>query len=511
MKHLLKRFALLTIAAVLCVVTASAQTDVRRHTVVAGETLYGLSGRYGVSIEQILALNPSVAEHGLRADTEILIPAATTGNGNTGSNCRTTHKVQKKETLYSISKQYGVTIDQIVAANPSLASANAKLKKGTMLCIPYSTADSIAYSTRAVSGYKQLRLAVVLPLTSKRTEAQRCLEFYRGVLMAVEKMKKAGTDVHVFTYDEPAAKESLSAVMKKVTADKPQLIIGPLYPDHFDDVASAVKSASGQTAKWVVPFSSKYVPRPEDSNVFLLNAPDEDRGRFTADLFFNTFGRQAKAVVLSSGRASETRFTTALKSRLTTLGVTVSTLPIVSPEQLLTTEVKSSAPTLFIIDDTSLDNLRLVAPIIARLHQKNAQVGLIGYPDWSDETSVQDLLYNANTYVVTPHYYNEMSATTRAFAADYQRWFATPLLSTDPRMAPLGYDACNYLFLGLKTYGADYIGQSPSASAAPAYCQTAFTFQPLYETVAKGPQVNAATAFLHYLPAHSLQLIEPKQ
>lgn len=505
MKHLLKRFALLFFAAALCV-AVNAQTDVRRHTVVAGETLYGLSGRYGVSIEQILALNPDVAAHGLKADTEILIPTATTGNGNAGFNCRTTHKVKKKETLYSISKQYGVTVAQIVAANPSLASADAKLKKGAILCIPYSTADSLAYSAKAISGYKQLRLAVVLPLTSKRTEAQRCVEFYRGILMAVEKMKKAGTDVHVFAYDEPTAKESLSAVMERVRADKPQLVIGPLYPDHFDDVATIVR---GQTSiKWVIPFSSKYTPRPEDSNVFLLNAPDESKGRFAADLFVNTFGNKAKAVFLSSSRAGEARFATAMKSRLTSLGVTVSTLPLVSSEQMLSTEVKASTPTLFIADDAGLENLRLVAPIIAKLHEKNAQVGLIGYPEWSDEADVQELLYSANTYVVTPHYYNESAAVTRSFAANYQQWFAQPLLETAPRMAPLGYDAANYLFAGLKTYGADF---SKQRLAETSHCQTPISFQPMYETAAQGANVNAATTFLHYTPTHSLLLIAPKQ
>lgn len=500
----MKRLSLFLFATALCL-ALSAQQTTRRHTVQAGETLYGLSGRYGVSIEQILALNPAVATDGLKADTEILIPEAGTGNGNAGTNCRTTHKVQKKETLYSISKQYGVTIAQIIAANPSLASAGSKLKKGAILCIPYSTADSIAYSAKAVSGYKELRLAVVLPLTSKRTESQRCVEFYRGILMAVDKMKKAGTNVSVFTYDEPTAKEQLTDVMKKVCANKPQLVIGPLYPDHFESMATSLREQTN--VKWVIPFSSKYVPRPEDNNVFLLNAPDEAKGRCAADLFFNNFGRGAKAVFLSSSRASEARFVTAMKSRLTSLGVTVSTLPLVSSEQMLSTEVKQNAPTLFIADDTGLDNLRLIAPSIAKLHEKNAQVGFIGYPEWSEETSVEDLLYSVNAYIATPHYYNESTTATSAFASDYQHWFAQPLLSTAPRMAPLGYDVANYFFMGLKTYGADFSKQHLTVSD---YYQTAIRFQPLYETVENGANVNAAITFLHYAPAHNLLLISPK-
>ncbi len=45
------------------------------------------------------------------------------------------HKVKRRETIYSICREYGITEEELIAANPELRSAS--LKKGTYLRIPY--------------------------------------------------------------------------------------------------------------------------------------------------------------------------------------------------------------------------------------------------------------------------------------------------------------------------------------------------------------------------------------
>ena len=51
-----------------------AEGEYIRHKVEWGETLYGIARRYGVKVEDIVALNPGV-EKVLYADAVILIPA----------------------------------------------------------------------------------------------------------------------------------------------------------------------------------------------------------------------------------------------------------------------------------------------------------------------------------------------------------------------------------------------------------------------------------------------------
>ncbi|HEY8511153.1 MAG TPA: LysM peptidoglycan-binding domain-containing protein [Cyclobacteriaceae bacterium] len=93
------------------------------HRVEEKETLYGISRRYGASIESILEVNPS-ADAGLEIGQILKVPY-------TGQRSRTytrqtgpggIHKVAEKETLFSISRLYGVTIDEIKRWNKLTSS-----------------------------------------------------------------------------------------------------------------------------------------------------------------------------------------------------------------------------------------------------------------------------------------------------------------------------------------------------------------------------------------------------
>ncbi len=104
------------------------------HTVKAGETLYSLSKIYGVDLEKITEHNPSAAD-GLKLDQTLKIPV---------KQSQTTEKKRKKkdfeyhtvaagETLYSISRLYAVSIDTILADNENVDPAHISI--GTQLYI----------------------------------------------------------------------------------------------------------------------------------------------------------------------------------------------------------------------------------------------------------------------------------------------------------------------------------------------------------------------------------------
>jgi LysM repeat protein len=80
------------------------------HSVGEKETLYGISRRYGSSIESILQYNPS-ADAGLEIGQILKVPYTSKKEVSTGNG--STHTVAAKETMYSISKLYGVSIEDI--------------------------------------------------------------------------------------------------------------------------------------------------------------------------------------------------------------------------------------------------------------------------------------------------------------------------------------------------------------------------------------------------------------
>lgn len=79
------------------------------HKVGERETLYGISRRYGVTVTQILEFNKT-ADAGLEIGQILKVPYVPRPKTPKGA---TVHKVAEKETLFSISRQYNVTIDEI--------------------------------------------------------------------------------------------------------------------------------------------------------------------------------------------------------------------------------------------------------------------------------------------------------------------------------------------------------------------------------------------------------------
>ncbi|MDH5400065.1 MAG: LysM peptidoglycan-binding domain-containing protein [Cyclobacteriaceae bacterium] len=79
------------------------------HLVQAGETLFALSRTYNVKVDELEKANPS-AKQGLNIGQEILIP---TDGVKILTGREKKHKVKAGETLFSISRQYEVTVDQI--------------------------------------------------------------------------------------------------------------------------------------------------------------------------------------------------------------------------------------------------------------------------------------------------------------------------------------------------------------------------------------------------------------
>jgi membrane-bound lytic murein transglycosylase D len=153
--------------------TAARTGRPRTHTVAAGETLYGIARKYGVTSAQIRALNPDLGET-LETGTVLRLPAGARAPGQPaardsssatprrstaaradsaarrGSTSRAdtaarraqtpartggrrTHTVAAHETLFGIARKYGVSVDAIRRANHLEGDA---LHPGQTLVIP---------------------------------------------------------------------------------------------------------------------------------------------------------------------------------------------------------------------------------------------------------------------------------------------------------------------------------------------------------------------------------------
>ena len=91
----------------------------KTHTVVKGDTPYGISKTYGISLEKLYQLNPSIKDGVISIDDKIVVsgnakPAAS-ASSETGEIV-----ILPKQTIYGITKQYKISEAELRKLNPDL-------------------------------------------------------------------------------------------------------------------------------------------------------------------------------------------------------------------------------------------------------------------------------------------------------------------------------------------------------------------------------------------------------
>lgn len=111
------------------------EINAKYHTVAQGDNLYSISKKYDISVEELEKNNPE-AVNGLKIDQKIIIRKGISKKefkSIAKSEKSKIHEVQAKETLYSISKKYNIEVSDLENANPFLKTVG--LQPGQVLML----------------------------------------------------------------------------------------------------------------------------------------------------------------------------------------------------------------------------------------------------------------------------------------------------------------------------------------------------------------------------------------
>ena len=133
---------------------ASAQSPAGQvsHTVQPGETLYRISRQYGVTVEQIVRLNPGLQGTAVKSGQTLLIPIVPTAADSTATAATTTYKVKRKDTIWHIAQTHGITVEALVLANPEMSAPGYQLKRGSIIRIPAAGTSTTTGKTSTTTG-----------------------------------------------------------------------------------------------------------------------------------------------------------------------------------------------------------------------------------------------------------------------------------------------------------------------------------------------------------------------
>ena len=186
------------------------------------------------------------------------------------SQSNTIHKVKKHETIFGIAREYGISIDELIEANPDMRNPGYDLKKGDMIVIPAKKtakkATTAEAATPAVPVKSSVDVGIMLPLHDVDGDGRRMVEYYRGILMAVEKMKGEGISINVHAWNVPIDADIRTTLLEK-DAQKLDIIFGPLYSRQ---VKALGDFCTKNKIRMVIPFSISSNEVDRNPNIYQI-------------------------------------------------------------------------------------------------------------------------------------------------------------------------------------------------------------------------------------------------
>lgn len=394
-------------------------------------------------------------------------------------NWQTMHKVKKKETLFGISRQYGITVEDLVNANPEMKMPNYKLRKGDYIYIPYPTKVEEAKKepVKPVDDItkRAIRVGVMLPLHDVDGDGRRMVEYYRGMLMAINDLKQQGISVDVKAWNVNIDADIRQTFLEE-GAEKLDIIFGPLYTKQVKHLGDFARK---HNIRVVIPFSINGNEVAENPFVYQVYQSPEELNSKAINAYLARFADCHPVIVDCNDKTSNKGiFTFGLREQLEKRNIEYSITNLASTDESFAKAFVLDKPNVVILNTGRSPELTAAFKKLDILTQNNhnLKVSMYGYTDWLlYERIDKERFFQYDVFIPTHFYHNSAVPKTARLENDYQKWFHAPMMDAKPRFALTGYDQAMFFLKGIHTQGNDFTGSTPDAQAV----QTQFKFERL--------------------------------
>ena len=439
---------------------------------------------------------------------------AETGFGQAPQKWREMHKVKKKETIFGIARDYGLTIQELVDANPEMNQPGYELKKDSYIKIPFPKGETIKKSevqevktqtetakASVDSKNRTIHMGVMLPLHDINGDGRRMVEYYRGLLMACDSLKKLGISVDVHAWNTPD-NEDIAPVLRDKDAKKCDFISGPLYSKQM---AALSEFVTQNDIRLVIPFSINAPELFTNRNIFQIYQSPNSFNELVIEQFMRQFDGYHPVIVDCNDTTSQKGiFTFGLRRKLETQGIQYDITNLKSSEANFAKAFSKTKPNIVILNTGRSPELRVAFAKLNGMvtNYPGLKITMFGYTEWMMYTTNQlDNFYKYNVYIPAPFNYNPLSSKTVRLQRKYRWNFHLDMMNAQPRFALTGFDHAMFFLQGFHQYGKDFTGVRGSLGYQPV--QTPLQF----ERIGNGGLRNRCLQFIHYLPEQRVETI----
>ena len=428
--------------------------NVRYHTILPQETLFSVARAYSLRPDDLIAANPGLSAETFHIGRTIHIPVVETTPNILPGHIR--HVVQAGETLFSLSRQYNVEIDDIIRSNPMLADG---LRTDMELQIP---TGNLYASTQQLftplASANVIRVGLLLPFNDETNNAHhRMQEFLEGFLLAADRLKEAGANIEIYSFDSGHGNDTrrLESRLETIEWQSLNLIIGGINEAQIRVMS---EFARAYNIKHVIPFRQNVAEVQNNPQVFQVNQPPNVLNMRASNEFMRLFG-SANIIFVTGGDNNRMDFVNQLQGDLRRNNVSFESI-LASNELDTAIRPLLSATQQNVIVPTSdrRDVIRLIMNELEEVQDAspNYVLRLFGYPDWQTYTELIRRFHQFGTYIFTAFYIEQNHPETRAVFDSFRRWYGRAPMVSFPNWALWGYDTGLFFLTALHRHGANF-------------------------------------------------------
>lgn len=421
------------------------------HTVKRGETLYSISRAYGVSQEVIEARNPFVAK-GLSVKQTLLIPVVSSTNFNSHTSATSTGP-SSSSTTTSASATSATSSAPLSISSSSVDSVDS-IADGGNVVVESDEAFFSKAENRMLAPFNAARgvnVGLFLPFsaTSGTGANENFADFYRGALIALGMLREEGVNANLRVM---SSEHGVDTAALARASENFQVIIGPVYEAHAGPVVEFAERNKVAVVSPLAEFKALNSP-------FLFQAAPDKAYKWDK-LYGMLSADTANVVVIREAGASGHEILGALDSffasSFSSTAVSRSGVKYVeysknSTAQDITAALSLGGANLVIV---AIDNQAVVEQVLSRISSVNTtgryDLVVFGSSTWGRFSNINlDLYFKLGVRYISSYHADRGEVAVSNF---YNRYIAA--YNALPTLFSFrGYDVIRYFVGAVAMYG----------------------------------------------------------
>lgn len=432
------------------------------------------------------------------------------------------HKVQPKETIFSISKAYNVSTNRLILDNPK---ASEGLKIGDILLVRIGEAPSLAVeeieevsnqqkalnpifernNTTIIPSNIAHKVSLIIPADARNSteegQVANFIDFYQGFLLAVNDVKEMGLSLNLEVIDSKAYQNSYQ-IVSTGKLNSSELIVGPIFSSEIEGILDFASEREIPVVSPMDHLAEKYI----NGNPFFIQLPISAANQQRTLLRRIPYGSHITLFYEKGGRDGEMLELT--KAILNELGITFNEFSYALLEgrtvrerlaSLLDSQRENSVVIISESEAFVSDILRNMNLISSRNGYK---VTLFGLPKWRTFESVDiDYYHTMNLHLALQYYVDYRNEDVKRFLARYRA-----LYGNEPTpYAFQAYDTGRYFLEKIFRYGAGFPERINEYDTS-RFLQSDFRF---FRQGDNSGLSNLGVRVVVYRPDYSIDLLTP--